>query len=58
MALLRVPGLQPTSSLAAGEITDKAYVNQRAVLINRAAQMELIYSSEPCDQVIVLLEIA
>jgi len=54
MTLLRVPGLQPTSSLAAGEITDKAYVNQRAVLINRAAQMELIYSSEPCGQVIVL----
>ncbi|SFI32874.1 AMP-binding protein [Bradyrhizobium sp. Gha] len=41
-------------SLAAGEITDKAYVNQRAVLINRAAQMELIYSSEPCGQVIVI----
>lgn len=41
-------------SLAAGEITDKAYINQRAVLINRAAQMELIYSSEPCGQVIVI----
>ena len=41
-------------SLAAGEITDKAYINQRAVLINRAAQMELIYSSEPCGQVIAI----
>ncbi|WP_050385570.1 AMP-binding protein [Bradyrhizobium pachyrhizi] len=46
--------LEEPASLAAGEITDKAYINQRAVLINRAAQMELIYSSEPCDQVIVI----
>jgi len=46
--------LEEPPSLAAGEITDKAYVNQRAVLINRAAQMELIYSSEPCGQVIVI----
>jgi feruloyl-CoA synthase len=27
---------------------------KRAVLINRAAQMELIYASEPCGQVIVI----
>jgi feruloyl-CoA synthase len=46
--------LEEPPSLAAGEITDKAYINQRAVLINRAAQMELIYSSEPCGQVIVI----
>jgi feruloyl-CoA synthase len=46
--------LEEPPSLAAGEITDKAYVNQRAVLINRAAQMELIYSFEPCGQVIVI----
>jgi feruloyl-CoA synthase len=46
--------LEEPPSLAAGEITDKAYVNQRAVLINRAAQMELIYSSEPCGQVVVI----
>jgi feruloyl-CoA synthase len=46
--------LEEPPSLAAGEITDKAYINQRAVLINRAAQMELIYSSEPCGQVTVI----
>jgi feruloyl-CoA synthase len=46
--------LEEPPSLAAGEITDKAYVNQRAVLINRAAQMELIYSPEPYGQVIII----
>ena len=31
----------------AGEITDKAYLNQRRVLANRASQAELLYSAEP-----------
>ncbi len=42
------------ASLAAGEITDKAYVNQRAVLSHRAPRVERLYASEPCDQVIVI----
>jgi feruloyl-CoA synthase len=46
--------LEEPPSLAAGEITDKAYVNQRAVLSHRAAQMKLIYSSEPCGEVVVV----
>jgi feruloyl-CoA synthase len=46
--------LEEPPSLAAGEITDKAYINQRAVLVNRATQMELIYSSEPCGSVVVI----
>jgi feruloyl-CoA synthase len=46
--------LEEPPSLAAGEITDKAYINQRAVLVNRARQMELIYSSEPCGSVVVI----
>jgi len=46
--------LEEPPSLAAGEITDKAYVNQRAVLINRAVQLELVYSSEPCGQLVVI----
>jgi feruloyl-CoA synthase len=46
--------LEEPPSLGAGEITDKAYVNQRAVLGHRAARMELIYSSEPCSQVVVV----
>jgi len=37
--------LEEPPSLAAGEITDKAYVNQRAVLDNRADIVELLYSS-------------
>jgi feruloyl-CoA synthase len=31
----------------AGEITDKGYINQRAVLERRAAQVELLYSADP-----------
>ena len=46
--------LEEPPSLAAGEITDKAYINQRAVLLNRAQQTERIYASEPCGTVIVI----
>lgn len=46
--------LEEPPSLAAGEITDKAYVNQRAVLSNRMSRVELLYSSEPKDHVIVV----
>jgi feruloyl-CoA synthase len=46
--------LEEPPSLAAGEITDKAYVNQRAVLSHRAPRVELLYSSERCDQIIVV----
>jgi feruloyl-CoA synthase len=43
--------LEPPS-LAAGEITDKAYINQRAVLGRRTADVEAAYSATPNDQVI------
>lgn len=46
--------LEEPPSLAAGEITDKAYVNQRAVLSHRAPRVELLYSSERYDQIIVV----
>jgi feruloyl-CoA synthase len=46
--------LDEPPSLAAGEITDKAYVNQRAVLNHRAPRVELLYSSEPYDHVFVV----
>ncbi|MCK1654758.1 AMP-binding protein [Bradyrhizobium sp. 149] len=39
--------LRDPPSLAAGEITDKAYVNQRAVLKHRAEQAERLYLNEP-----------
>ena len=44
---------EPPSS-AAGEVTDKGYVNQRAVLAHRADLVELLLSNEPSDSVIAL----
>ena len=44
--------LKDPPSLAAGEITDKAYVNQRAVLKNRSEQVERLYWNEPNQDVI------
>ena len=38
--------LKDQPSMAAGEITDKAYVNQRAVLKSRSEQVERLYSNE------------
>jgi feruloyl-CoA synthase len=48
--------LQEPPSLAAGEITDKAYVNQRIVLTNRAALAERLYASTEDDEVTFLLD--
>lgn len=44
--------LKEPPSIAAGEITDKAYVNQRAVLKCRSDQVETLYSSAPNSDVI------
>jgi feruloyl-CoA synthase len=41
-------------SIAAGEITDKGYVNQRAVLEHRAALVDQLYGGEPAPERIVL----
>ena len=41
-------------SFSAGEITDKAYVNQRAVLKHRHASVALLYRTTPNDSVIVV----
>jgi feruloyl-CoA synthase len=38
--------LKDPPSMAAGEITDKAYVNQRAVLNVRSEQVELLYNKQ------------
>jgi feruloyl-CoA synthase len=46
-ALLKEP-----PSMAAGEITDKAYVNQRAVLKHRSEQVERLYCNEASRDVI------
>ncbi|MBR1279781.1 AMP-binding protein [Bradyrhizobium sp. AUGA SZCCT0283] len=44
--------LKDPPSLAAGEITDKAYVNQRAVLKHRSEQIERLYCNEANRDVI------
>jgi len=41
-------------AIEAGEITDKGYVNQRAVLAHRAALVERLYDGSPCPERIVL----
>jgi feruloyl-CoA synthase len=44
--------LPDAPSLAAGEITDKGYINQRLVLQRRAAEVEALYASPPDARVI------
>jgi feruloyl-CoA synthase len=44
MLLLDVP-----PSLDLGEITDKGSINQRAVLTQRAAQVEAMYGADAAD---------
>ncbi len=41
-------------SIDAGEITDKGYVNQRATLERRAAQVAALYAEPPGDGVVVV----
>ena len=41
-------------SMAAGEITDKGYINQRLVLLRRTAEVEALYASPPSARVITL----
>jgi feruloyl-CoA synthase len=40
-------------NIDAGEITDKGYLNQRAILARRTALAERIYSEKPGDDVVV-----
>ena len=41
-------------SIDAGEITDKGYVNQRATLENRKAQVDALYANPPGPGVVVV----
>jgi feruloyl-CoA synthase len=41
-------------SIDKGEITDKGYINQRAVLTNRASLVELLYADPPAPGVLLL----
>jgi feruloyl-CoA synthase len=40
-------------SLDANEITDKGYVNQRAALTRRAAEVEALFAEPPGETVII-----
>jgi feruloyl-CoA synthase len=44
--------LPDAPSAAAGEITDKGYVNQRLVLTRRAAEVEALYATPPDARVV------
>jgi len=52
--IARVLLLAEPPSIAAGEVTDKGYVNQRAVLERRADLVEQLYGNEPLPERIVL----
>lgn len=54
MRIARVLPLVEPPSMDAGEITDKGYVNQRAVLARRADAVEQLYAAQPSDDVIVV----
>jgi feruloyl-CoA synthase len=41
-------------SIDANEITDKGYLNQRAVLERRAALVERLYAARPDGEVVVV----
>ncbi len=44
--------LPDAPSMATGEITDKGYINQRLVLLRRAAEVERLYATPPAAGVI------
>ena len=46
--------LEEPPSIDAGEITDKGYINQRAVLERRALMVDKLYKAPPDDDVILL----
>lgn len=54
MRVARLMLLAEPASMDAGEITDKGYVNQRAVLARRADLVEQLYAPTPGDDVIVV----
>ncbi len=50
----RVLLLDDMPVMEAGEITDKGYINQRAVLQRRAADVQALYATEPDPRVVAL----
>ena len=41
-------------SIDGHEITDKGYINQRATLERRAALVDVLYTDDPGDDVVVI----
>jgi feruloyl-CoA synthase len=52
--IVRVLLLADAPSIDANEITDKGYINQRAVLTNRAADVERLYADSPDPDILVI----
>jgi len=48
--------LEEPASIDAGEVTDKGYINQRAVIERRAALVESLYGDVPAANIITLEE--
>jgi feruloyl-CoA synthase len=51
--IARYAVLREAPSIDAGEITDKGYINQRAVLTRRAAIVEQLYAGDPATAVLL-----
>ena len=54
MRIARCLLLADPPSIDANEITDKGYLNQRAVLARRAALVERLYAVSPPPDIIVI----
>ena len=54
LQIRRIVLLEEPPVMGAGEITDKGYVNQRAVLQRRAGQVKHLYTEPPAPGVIVI----
>ena len=54
MRIARVRLLTEAPSMDAGEITDKGYINQRAVLARREDAVEALYADPPAPDVVVV----
>ncbi|MFM8555303.1 MAG: feruloyl-CoA synthase, partial [Betaproteobacteria bacterium] len=52
-SLRRLLLLTDAPSMAAGEITDKGYINQRMVLQRRSADVDTLYASQPDPRVVI-----
>ncbi|MDP7193681.1 MAG: hypothetical protein QF734_10305, partial [Arenicellales bacterium] len=50
----RVMLMSESPQIDANEVTDKGYINQRAVLERRATLVERLYATKPGEEVLIL----